>query len=433
MTVVANDTFTDSAGTDLASHTPETGSWTEHGPSAAGSLVINSNNVRVGANAESVYYQAAPGTSEYDVEVTISPGTMTDFLLSGVAGRIDTAASTFYRACYTNVGGTNKFALEKVVAGAATTLGTFNATLSGSTTLKLQIRNAAKKVFINGTERISSADNAITATGRGGLYGSMTGFDGIGAGSGRGVLFDNFTVTDLSSGVSRTATDSVGLSDTASSSPSTGRLASDSLGTSESIARQVARPRTATDSVSVSDSAERHITPAYTQGHNTGFLLLFEVAATYLLAQVESVTISDVANRAIAQSVAATDTLGAADAVTRGAQTFTRTDAESVTVADFAAASAGAVFSFATESVAVNDTAERVRTMPRGITDTAGLTDTVTRGATTWTRAITDRVSITDEQPELVTPPLVRLTFRLDTPVYTFRRMSPVYTFRLTP
>jgi hypothetical protein len=58
-----------------------------------------------------------------------------------------------------------------MVSGAQATLGTY-AGDSPSTTraVKLQIRNAAKKVFIDGVERISSADNAITATGNPGLY-----------------------------------------------------------------------------------------------------------------------------------------------------------------------------------------------------------------------------------------------------------------------
>jgi hypothetical protein len=81
--------------------------------------------------------------------------------------------------------------LFKTVAGVNTSLGTFNEALinGDERTIKLQIRDATKKVFIDGVERISSADNAITAAGRAGVR-----FSNALAGN---MEMDNFDASDV--------------------------------------------------------------------------------------------------------------------------------------------------------------------------------------------------------------------------------------------
>lgn len=60
--------------------------------------------------------------------------------------------------------------LYKVVAGSYTELGTSSADAPTSgDTVKLEIKDASKKLFINGVERISSSNNDITAAGKAGL------------------------------------------------------------------------------------------------------------------------------------------------------------------------------------------------------------------------------------------------------------------------
>jgi hypothetical protein len=86
--------------------------------------------------------------------------------------------------------------LLKVVAGAETNLGSHALTpvASETHTIKLQIRDAAKKVFVDTVERISSADNAITATGKAGVkwVGAQT--------STTTIHMDDFSVNDLAGG-----------------------------------------------------------------------------------------------------------------------------------------------------------------------------------------------------------------------------------------
>lgn len=164
-----NDTFTDVGGTLLSAHTGEAGAtWTKHS-AASSNAQIAGNRARVtsGGNAVGLYYASGtPATAEYDVQALVyrasSSGTF-----SGIAGRIDTASNTLYLARYN---GTD-WQLLKIVAGTVTTLATFAQALTVGQTydVKLEIRDALKKVFVDGVEVISSTDNAITAAGRAGV------------------------------------------------------------------------------------------------------------------------------------------------------------------------------------------------------------------------------------------------------------------------
>jgi hypothetical protein len=74
-------------------------------------------------------------------------------------------ADTMYYGGYSS--GSGNWEIYKVVAGSYTSLGTYAQTLTPTTTyaVKFQIRNASKKLFIDGVERISSADNALATIG----------------------------------------------------------------------------------------------------------------------------------------------------------------------------------------------------------------------------------------------------------------------------
>jgi hypothetical protein len=191
MTVFVQDTFTDTNGTNLNSHTGETGAtWTDG--SRTGDLTINGNRVHYGSGTVPwLYASGTPATAEYDVEadfvavgIPATPGN------PGIMGRMATAAETAYLIRYIESGTGWQFL--KAVAGGYTVLGTYNTTL---TSVKLEIRDAAKKVYLAGVERISSVDNAITAAGKAGIT--------IAAGtSTNGNHVDNFVATDAASGSS---------------------------------------------------------------------------------------------------------------------------------------------------------------------------------------------------------------------------------------
>jgi lysophospholipase L1-like esterase len=165
------DTFTgtdadnltiDPAGSNVQ-HVGETGAtWT-----GGSNLWLLSNRV-YGLPNGMAYASGVPASTEYDVTIPIFVKSLVGDV--GVVARLDTGTlTTYYLAWYEF--GNARWALWKNVAGTFTLLGSFGQTLTvGQTyTLKLQVREAAKKVFVDGVERISSTDNTITAAGRVGI------------------------------------------------------------------------------------------------------------------------------------------------------------------------------------------------------------------------------------------------------------------------
>lgn len=170
-----DDTFTDAENTLVQNHTGEIGAtWTKHSGSGTDAKVTNANRVIASASDQRAIYYASgvPANAEYDVEGSIravtNDGIDEDI---SVAGRMSTTATTFYFA-ENNPLGTDAWYLYKVVSGTFTSLGSYAQTLTAgnSYTVKLEIRDAAKKVYVDTVERISSTDNAITAAGRAGFY-----------------------------------------------------------------------------------------------------------------------------------------------------------------------------------------------------------------------------------------------------------------------
>jgi hypothetical protein len=190
-----SDTFTGVDGTGLASHTGETGAtWTAH-PSAVNAGVIAADRLAPNQNSLTLAYASGtPATAEYDVEtdfVYVASGVAGE---AGVVGRLDTGALTYYMAQY--YGGTGAWRLFKRVGGSFTSLGTFAQALTVGQTyrLKLEIRDAAKKLCVDGVELVGSADNAIAAAGRAGVV-----FDTAGS-TAAGYHLDNFAASDPTGG-----------------------------------------------------------------------------------------------------------------------------------------------------------------------------------------------------------------------------------------
>lgn len=184
----AVDTFTGTASTLLEAHTTDSGhTWTEH-PSYTGgaSALTDLKRVRGSSGPTALYLSAVPDSAEYDIEadffvVTVLTGTC------GIAGRMDTAANTFYYVRY-NATGTQ----WELRTAAGSTLGSAVQTLTGGQTyhVKFQIRDAAKKVFVDGVEVISSTDNSITGAGRPGFFANSAAINTT------GLHLDNFSATD---------------------------------------------------------------------------------------------------------------------------------------------------------------------------------------------------------------------------------------------
>lgn len=177
MAEFVKDTFTDIDGTVLSSHTGEIGTpWTKH-ISYANTSAITGNRLRCNGAENSTYYAAGlPATAEYDVTGTLHKASVAAADQAGIWGRLATNADTGYRAIYYNE---SAYYLQQVVASSIVNLASYSAAMASGDIIKLQIRDAAKKVFINGIERISSTDNTITAAGR---VGTLVRFSGAAAG-----------------------------------------------------------------------------------------------------------------------------------------------------------------------------------------------------------------------------------------------------------
>lgn len=191
------DTFTDTSDTALASHTPDQGgTWVQHSSFTLGTAVIsNANRCRetTSQNEVTVYYNnAAPAAADYDVIVTIR--TVSVLGIGGVIGRASSSANTMYSFFYSVSDG--QYMLNRIVAGTTTTIGTFTTTLSVSTNyvLKLEMRAAAIKCYVDGVERISVTDSNITAAGFAGIRVRA----GAGGGSdSAGIHLDDFSAADV--------------------------------------------------------------------------------------------------------------------------------------------------------------------------------------------------------------------------------------------
>ena len=169
------DTFTEASDTNLASHTPDTGTgWTvPYDPnttvpkvnSTADVCEITTSNNGTGCLALAT---ATLSGDEYDVESDVTTDAPADDRW-GLVGRA-TDEDNLYAAGGSNNAGSF---LYKRVSGVETELARNTGTaydIDSGFTYKLEIRDAAKKWFGKGSEWLSSSDNAITATGSGGYF-----------------------------------------------------------------------------------------------------------------------------------------------------------------------------------------------------------------------------------------------------------------------
>jgi parallel beta-helix repeat protein len=163
---VVNDSFTGANGTLLENHVGETGaSWTWH-PNYGGDLKIQNN--RIWGPEWTLYFPSGtPSTAEYDVQADLT--VLSNAGATGVVARANTSGTdAFYMGRYNAA--TASWELSKCTAS-CTVLSSFAQTLAiGSTyALKLEVRNAAKKLYVNGVERASTTDNTITQVGKPGI------------------------------------------------------------------------------------------------------------------------------------------------------------------------------------------------------------------------------------------------------------------------
>lgn len=184
------DTFTGSNGTELSSYNAL---WVKNS-TQTGVLEIQSNkcvqNASPAATACYVYDQS-PASADYDVSATVQMSSAG--IVFALVGRASKTANTMYAARFN----ANALQLYKFVAGVATQLGsdvTQSVSFNTDYVLKLSMSGTTIKLFWDGVEKISVTDSAIGATGYGGIRINTS----------TAPKFDDFDVSNMSSGATAT-------------------------------------------------------------------------------------------------------------------------------------------------------------------------------------------------------------------------------------
>jgi lysophospholipase L1-like esterase len=166
-----NDTFTDTNGVAITSHTAEQGGpWVVQSGYVPGTPSAIQNNRLYSPTGSGVYHASGtPPTADYYVEATLTWVSTVSLENIGVAGRMAAAANTLYFARWS--GSVNSWQLFKTVAGTSTQLGSNVADTftSGTKVLRLSMVGSTISVSVNGTQIISVTDTAITAAGSPGI------------------------------------------------------------------------------------------------------------------------------------------------------------------------------------------------------------------------------------------------------------------------
>ena len=164
--VVLADSFTGAPdGSDLAQRTPEAGGGTYvmH-PSASGSLVCDQGRIRASSSTVAHYLHSSTAIpAEFDATITFITVGEGDTNLGFVFRCADaplTAGRTYYHLLHDD----KAWRLLRLDRGMPTTLGVYRVKLTPGveTTVTVRCRNATKTILIDGVERITTTDNAIT-------------------------------------------------------------------------------------------------------------------------------------------------------------------------------------------------------------------------------------------------------------------------------
>ena len=176
MATIAQDVFTGSIYTELSAHNAN---WAKHTASSSTRTCILSteNRLRRGStdgNTVLYYRTENPGSADYKVSATLfSKSDGGGISNTGVVGRCDTSAITFYHARSSD-SATNLYQLYRFVAGTATLLGSSSRGTWGDEegrAVALHMQGTSIALHVNGssTPIVTATDSAITAAGKAGV------------------------------------------------------------------------------------------------------------------------------------------------------------------------------------------------------------------------------------------------------------------------
>jgi hypothetical protein len=192
---VASDTFTDTAGTDLISHVPDTGggSWVRSEGRTGTAVITAAGRVRPGSTGTAAQYAikptTGPTTGEYQVSADLyvaSTGYPTTVLY---AHDNLTSGTASYSAGISSSGNWTIYIAGGVAASVP-------ASVTAGTTYHLDFTVSTSLLYlsVNGSVVVSTPPGTFTATNYAGLYFGATGSTPTDSNYGQ---FDNFTVTNL--------------------------------------------------------------------------------------------------------------------------------------------------------------------------------------------------------------------------------------------
>lgn len=179
------DTFTDTNGTLLASHTPDIGgTWETLGYAVASQIpgsnfIITANTGRStgtggggAAQAPTHRNTVDPGADEYDVSCTMSFHVLQQaqrfhWIEVRVSPTGTSNAAVNRYLFFGNSTSTQQWELYRSVGGTLTLLDSAAAALAGNVfTVRVEVRTAGIEVFVNNVSTLSTADTTITQRGR---------------------------------------------------------------------------------------------------------------------------------------------------------------------------------------------------------------------------------------------------------------------------
>ena len=198
MAVIFNDTFTDTAGVALDSHTPDTGtSWTLMWSNSGEGLAIDATGTMLegtsGASDGAIYTaDTTYSSADYSVEVslpTVEFGDNAQYIFARIQD-----VDNFYAAIWAT-GFDDSTHILKKSGGTFTTLSTYAGMPVDGSTVKLDLVGDSLSLYIDDALQASATDSTITAAGKagigvGGAAELWAAGDDIGSGT-----FDNFIVT----------------------------------------------------------------------------------------------------------------------------------------------------------------------------------------------------------------------------------------------
>lgn len=166
-----NDTFTDTNGINLTAHTGESGATWTAATISTGTAAISGNRAHADAGLFNIYFTSgAQGSADYSVFARIHVFSLQAGSSAGSVGRWTDASQDGYILLY-DVDGA-QWTIFSSVSGSFGALGSFSQVLTVGNDYDIELRmvGTSIKAIVNGVERISVTNSAVSAAGKLGMW-----------------------------------------------------------------------------------------------------------------------------------------------------------------------------------------------------------------------------------------------------------------------